>query len=162
MNDLSDNLPDNFAEPISFKKRKVIFAEGEKSAYLYIVVKGEVMIFKDENNRILPITVVGEKDFIGELSMFSDEKRSASAIASEDSQLMMIKKNDIRLVLKECPEWVTSIMNTISDRLRSTVDLLREHRITDDLNTNTKNLTAEETNQFLSSLKDYKSRRGIK
>tara|TARA_R110002072_G_scaffold288917_2_gene455620 strand:+ start:1503 stop:1991 length:489 start_codon:yes stop_codon:yes gene_type:complete len=162
MNDLSDNLPDNFAEPISFKKGKVIFAEGEKSSYLYIVVKGEVMIFKDENNRILPITVVGEKDFIGELSMFSDEKRSASAIASEDSQLMMIKKNDIRLVLKECPEWVTSIMNTISDRLRSTVDLLREHRITDDLNTNTKNLTAEETNQFLSSLKDYKSRRGIK
>lgn len=153
---------DNFAEPISFKKGKVIFAEGEKSSYLYIVMKGEVMIVKDENNRIIPITVVGEKDFIGELSMFSDEKRSASAIASEDTQLMMIKKNDIRQVLKECPDWVTNIMNTISDRLRSTVDLLREHRITDDMSSNMRSLSTEETNQFLSSLNEYRARRGIK
>ena len=36
-----------FEKPIVFKKGKVIFVEGEPSAFLYVIVSGEIMIFKE-------------------------------------------------------------------------------------------------------------------
>lgn len=152
----------NFDKPVAFKKGQVIFAEGEASSYLYIVISGEVRIFKETKGKLMPITVVGPKDFIGELSMFNDEPRSATAIATKDSQLMLIKKSDIRKVLRSCPEWVSNIMITISDRLRSTVEVLREHKIVDDLgNGNNEPLSPQDLKEFQNGVASYRSRRGL-
>lgn len=151
-----------FDEPISYKRGQVIFAEGEASSYLYIVVSGEIRIFKEEKNRLIPISLVGPQDFIGELSMFSDDPRSATAIATRDSKLMIIKKSDIRKVLRSCPEWVSNIMITISDRLRSTVEVLREHRIIDDLHPgNSEPISDQDMAHFQSAVEAYRSRRGL-
>lgn len=152
----------NFDKPVAFKKGQVIFAEGEASSYLYIVISGEVRIFKETKGKLMPITVVGPKDFIGELSMFNDEPRSATAIATKDSQLMLIKKSDIRKVLRSCPEWVSNIMITICDRLRSTVEVLREHKIVDDLgNGNNEPLSPQDLKEFQNGVASYRSRRGL-
>lgn len=151
----------NFDKPVSFKKGQVIFAEGEASSYLYIVVKGEVRVFKENSGKLMPITIVGPKDFIGELSMFNDEPRSATAIATQDTELMIIKKSDIKKVLRSCPEWVTNIMITISDRLRSTVEVLREHRIVDDIKTDAEQLGPQELKELKENVEAYRSRRGL-
>lgn len=152
----------NFDKPIKYKKGQVIFAEGEASSFLYIVISGEIRIFKEEKSRLIPITTVGPQDFIGELSMFNDEPRSATAIATKDSELMIIKKSDIRKVLRSCPEWVSNIMITISDRLRNTVEVLREHRIIDDLNPgNSTPVSEQDLATFQGSVESYRSRRGL-
>lgn len=152
----------NFDKPVAFKKGQVIFAEGEASSYLYIVVSGEVRIFKETKGKLMPITVVGPQDFIGELSMFNDEPRSATAIATKDSQLMLIKKTDIRKVLRSCPEWVSNIMITISDRLRSTVEVLREHKIVDDIGAGGHEPVApQDLKEYQKSVESYRSRRGL-
>jgi CRP-like cAMP-binding protein len=152
----------NFDKPVKFKNGQVVFAEGEASSFLYLVVSGRVQILKDEKGKLVPISSIGPQDFIGELSMFSDEARSASAIAVEDSELMVIKKSDIRKVLRSCPDWVSNIMMTISDRLRSTVDVLTEHRIIDDLSPNSgSQVTDKDLSEFQGSLKAYRGRRGI-
>jgi len=152
----------NFDEPITFKKGQVIFAQGEASSFLYIVVSGEVRIFKDDKNKLIPISVVGPKDFIGELSMFNDEPRSATAVATQETTLMIIKKTDIRKVLRSCPDWVSNIMITISDRLRSTVEVLREHRIVDDLHPGSTSMpNDQELATFQKNVAAYRSRRGL-
>jgi len=151
----------NFDEPVHFKAGQVIFVEGEKPAYLYIVVSGEVRVFKEDGKTLLPINLLGAKDFIGELSMFDDQPRSATAIASKDSKIMLVKRSDIRKVLKDCPEWVTNIMVTISDRLRDTIDMMRDHRIIDDFQNDGGELKAEEVKKYMSSIKEYRARRGL-
>lgn len=153
-------MASNFDKPIKYKKGHVIFAEGEASSFLYVVVKGEIIVFKEDKSRLIPISVVGEQDFIGELSMFSDEPRSATAIASVDTEVLMIKKTDIRKVMKLCPEWVTNIMITISDRLRHGINILQEHRISDD-NSSAQDISPAETKEYMNSIKEYKSRRGL-
>ena len=153
-------LSSNFDDPVQFKKGKVLFAEGEPSSFLYIVLSGEVRIFKENKSRLIPISVIKEKDFIGELSMFNDEPRSATAIATEQTEVMIIKKAEIRKVIKECPDWVTNIMVTLSDRLRNTVDVLREHRIEDDMQ-EAKPLSDQDMAEFQKSIEEYKTRRGL-
>lgn len=151
----------SFDEPVLFKKGQVLFAQGEASSYLYIVAKGEVGIFLEEKEKLTFLNCVGEKDFIGELSMFSDDKRNATAIALEDTSLMVIKKVDIRKVLKMCPDWVTNIMLTLTDRLRNTVDVLREHRVVDEMHPASKKIiSSEEMADFQTIVEEYKERRG--
>lgn len=162
MSDLELDSNHSFEEPVTFKKGQVLFAQGEKSSYLYIVQKGEVGIFLEDRDKLTLLNTVGEKDFIGELSMFSDDKRNATAIALETSSLVVIQKSDVRKILKMCPEWVSNIMLTITDRLRNTVDVLREHRVIDEMQSaSQRTLNADEIKDLQNSVKEYKERRGL-
>jgi len=162
MSNLESSEGNSLDEAVHLKKGQVLFTQGEASSYLYIVNKGEIGIFLEDKDRLTFLNSVGEKDFIGELSMFSDDKRNATAIALEDSSVMVIKKVDIRKILKMCPEWVNNIMLTLTDRLRNTVDVLREHRVVDEMNTaSKKTISSEEMSEFQSIVKEYKDRRGL-
>lgn len=152
----------SFDKPVDYKEGTVIFAEGEPSSFLYIVISGEIRIFKEDKDRLIPISIARSKDFIGELSMFSDEPRSVSAVATEASTVIMIKKTDIRKVIKDCPDWVSNIMVTLSDRLRGSIDMLREHRIVDDITDHGGELEPKDEKHFHKSIDEYRKRRGIK
>lgn len=152
---------DNFEKPVTFKKDHIIFAEGSPSQFLYIVNYGEIGIFKENNNRLFPISTIGPKDFIGELSMFTEGVRTASAIAMENSELYLIQKTHVRQVLKNCPKWVTNIMLILAERLRSTTLLLREHHITDDMSEMNQKLKPENLAKYWKLLQDYKKKKGL-
>lgn len=159
MNDLSRE--DHFRDIVKIKKGSVLFHEGEKSSYLYIIAKGKVLLVKEDANGIHSLAIIGEKNFIGELSMFNDEKRYASAISLEETEVYMIKKSDIRKVLKECPEWVTNIMVTLTDRLRDVDELMREHRVVSSELESDFNLNNIQKKEMKDALKEYRDRRGI-
>ncbi|OUR93126.1 hypothetical protein A9Q84_21735 [Halobacteriovorax marinus] len=159
MNDLPKK--DNFKDLIRLKKGAVLFHEGEASSFLYIVVKGKITIIKEDKGRVFPLAEIGEKSFIGELSMFNEEHRNASAIAKDETEVFMIKKTDIKKVLKNCPEWVTNIMVTLTDRLRDVDELMREHRVTDNNLEDQFEIHPEEQKTIRKTLEEYRSRRGI-
>jgi CRP/FNR family cyclic AMP-dependent transcriptional regulator len=151
----------NFDNLVTHKEGSVIFVEGEPSTYLYIVKTGAIRIVKEDKDRIIPISLVRQKDFLGELSMFSDGPRSASAIADKDTEVMVIKKKDIKKVIKECPAWVSQIMETLCNRLINSVDMLREHRIVDDELSIGNEIQPQEEVNIKRALDDYRSRRNI-
>lgn len=160
MSDLHhENNLDNI---IKFSKDSVLMVEGEASSYLYLIKSGVVRTVKEEGHRLIPVGIVRGRGFIGELSIFGDDVRTISAIAVEDSEVYMIKKSDIRKVLHDCPEWVTSIMVTISDRLKSSVDMLIEHGIVDDFYEQNLELTIQQEKKFKAVLEDFRERRGLK
>lgn len=152
---------DNFKDVVLVKKGTVLFHEGEPSSFLYIIAKGKIAIIKEDGGRIHPLAEIGEKSFIGELSMFSEEHRNASAIAKEDTEVFMIKKSDIKKVLKNCPDWVTNIMLTLTDRLRDVDELMREHRVTNNELETEYEIHPEEQKSIKKALENYRSRRGL-
>ncbi|MCO4792979.1 MAG: cyclic nucleotide-binding domain-containing protein [Bacteriovoracaceae bacterium] len=159
MNDSSQDS--NFDDIIKMKKGHVLFVEGEPSNYLYIVVSGEIRVLKESGKRLIPISIVRERDFIGELSMFSDEPRAACAVATQHAEVLMIKKTEIRKVIKSCPDWVSEIMITLTDRLRGGIEILREHRIIDDIFEVGNDLSTEEEKNLQNEIQKYRDRRGL-
>jgi CRP/FNR family cyclic AMP-dependent transcriptional regulator len=159
---MSDSQGSNFDDVITMKKGHVLFVEGEPSNFLYIVVSGEIRVVKENGKRLVPISIVRERDFIGELSMFSDEPRAACAIATQHSEVLMIKKSDIRKVIKSCPDWVNDIMQTLTDRLRGGIEILREHRIIDDIFEVGNDLSAEDEKTLQNEIQKYRDRRGLR
>lgn len=159
---MSDEKESNFDKPLVYKKGQVIFAEGETSSYLYLVNYGEITILKEDGQRLQPISQVKDKEFLGELSIFVDELRSATAIATEDTEVYIIKKSEVKHVMKNCPEWVGNIMATLCERLNHSNEVLREHRIMSESLQKFSELNPQEIVKIKKSIEEYRVRRGLK
>ncbi|MBI2463367.1 cyclic nucleotide-binding domain-containing protein [Candidatus Peregrinibacteria bacterium] len=86
-----------------YPPRHVIFAEKDQGDALYIIKSGKVRIFhpvgQDEGEKVADLK---ENDFFGEMSLFSEEKRNASAITETECELFkLLKKDFCELLLKD-------------------------------------------------------------
>mgnify|MGYP003956135235 CR=1 FL=1 len=151
-NDISDRVT-------SYQADTVIFAEGEASNYLYIIKTGRVRIVKVYDGKLIPISILGPGSFLGESAIFTDELRSADAITLDPSQIVLIKKSDIKKVIKLCPDWVNNIMKTLCHRLSETSMLLSEHQIQS--SEKEESLDAKEINRIKGLLENYRSKKGL-
>ena len=159
MNDLDSK--GNLNDAVTFSKGTVLMVEGEASNYLYLVKKGAIKTFKKDGHKLTVVGIIREKGFVGELSVFTTGTRNMSAITIEDSEVFLIKQTEIQKVLGDCPDWVTNIMSTISERLISSREMLIEHSIINDLYDNDLELSIAEEKEFIKLLDDYCERRGI-
>ena len=141
------------------KKGSVLFVEGEPSTYLYIIKNGEITIVREEKNRVIPLAVVGSQQFIGEISIFTDETRTASAIVTSDSEVYLVKKSEIKKVIRSCPEWLSEMMETLCDRLKHASDVLKEHKIVSGVSN--LSLTPQQDKEYAEALKKHRSGRGL-
>lgn len=140
----------------------IIFCEGEPSAYLYLIVSGHIRVVKlADDGKVIPLVVLGPKEILGEMSMFNDSPRSATAIAMDKLELVRIKKSDVRKALDKCPEWATDVLLTISDRLRHADNILREHNIEDESRNVGPELTNQEAVKIRNLILDYKKKHGL-
>jgi len=103
-----------------FQKGQVIFQEGETGNALYVVLQGlvKVSLFDEEGKEYI-LDFIGKDGFFGELSLIDELPRSAYVTAIEDSQFLVIKRQDFMRLLQENPTITISILKTLSKRLRA-------------------------------------------
>ena len=84
----------------SYKKRDLIFEEGDVPRYLYLINKGQVKIFKTNDiGKEYIINIRSEGEFFGYTALLKDEAYSFSAAALEGVELSLVPKEDfLRLV----------------------------------------------------------------
>lgn len=109
-----------------------IITEGEVGSEMYIVFRGQVEI-KKQTRAGDDYTVVRldatQNVFFGELALVDDDKRSATVLATEDSEFLVITKKDFARLGDTHPEIALPITRAIArilaGRLRkTTVDML--------------------------------------
>lgn len=103
----------------------VVLHEGDKSNCLCIIIKGTVNIFKGlPNDEQLKIAEVQAGESIGEMGIIDGEPFSASAIASTDSTVLLVTREDFEDIVKQYSEignkllWILS--KILTARLRTT------------------------------------------
>lgn len=81
-----------------------IFYQGDPGIGLYLIEEGTIEIQRmDESGNLFPLATFSKGDFFGELAMIDGEKRSASAIASSDTKLVVLFKPDLDEYVKKYP-----------------------------------------------------------
>jgi len=103
---------------------QVILTEGVVSQKAYIVISGEIAITKKIGNRNVTVGMLKEGDVFGEMGLFQDKIRSASAIAKGDVSVGVIDKDRFNSLLARCPSDMKIIINSLIDRLRGATDKL--------------------------------------
>lgn len=112
-------------EPRSFKAGVMIFSEGESGSAMYIVQSGEVNIhLPGEKSRRISLKDIARGEYFGELSLFDDKPRSASALATTDSVLLELQRATLEDYLERRPRVAMAIVRTMGERLRKTNTML--------------------------------------
>ena len=123
-NALFEHLSHSQLEAIAPLTRCVRFAEGEAVVFegdegdaLFQVVSGRVEVIKQmEGGVSKPVAQLGVGAIFGEMSVFSDEPRSATVRSLQESVLLEVERDDLRPLLEGNPKLVASLAELIGER----------------------------------------------
>ena len=104
----------------SYSRRSVIFHEGDHGDTLYILKSGRVKISKiTEDGREKTLTIMQPGDFFGEMAIFDQLPRSATAeVIDEQAVVFTVAKRDFERIIFEHPQIALKIMRDLTRRIR--------------------------------------------
>jgi CRP-like cAMP-binding protein len=79
----------------TFKKKDIIYREGDFGSYVYKIKNGKVKTYRiNEDGKELVHDLLKEGDFLGERAVIQDDTRTEFAEAMEETELVLIPRND--------------------------------------------------------------------
>lgn len=120
----------NYNEPepgtkLEIKKDNVIFCEGEYGKNFYYIEKGKVKISHITQDKEYIMSILGNGEFFGEMSILNQMTRMATAIAFEDSSLLVLNQENFmdKLGNKILQKIFTSLATRIYHTYRRALNL---------------------------------------
>jgi CRP/FNR family transcriptional regulator, cyclic AMP receptor protein len=102
-----------------------VFEQGDSGDAMYIVESGDINIhLPGEASRRISLKDIARGEYFGELALFDDKPRSASALATTDCVLLELHRATLQDYLARRPGAAMAILRTMSERLRETNTLL--------------------------------------
>lgn len=119
-----DNLGRTVSER-TFAAGEHIFRQGDVGTEMFVVVSGHINIhLAGEASRRISLKDLARGEYFGELALFDDKPRSASALATTDARLLVLGRDTLSSYLEQRPRAAMSILRTMSERLRQTNAML--------------------------------------
>ncbi len=97
-------------------RNSVIFNDGDQGDEMFSVLKGSVSIRKGERE----IGVITPGKSFGGLSFLLGSQRVATAVALDDTELVVLNNDNINALMNEFPEFVVEMLREMALRLRET------------------------------------------
>jgi CRP/FNR family transcriptional regulator, cyclic AMP receptor protein len=106
---------------------EVLFQKGDKGDALYGVRRGRVRVETGTaGGGRLVLNVLGPGDLFGEIALFDGQPRTADAIASEASELFMVRRSDFLSYLEREPRITIRLLELLCQRIRWVSDRMEE------------------------------------
>ncbi|HET9058311.1 MAG TPA: Crp/Fnr family transcriptional regulator [Acidimicrobiales bacterium] len=120
------------ASTTRLERNDALFAEGDDAQELFVMLSGRVAIAKrSPDGRESLVALMEKGDLFGEMPLFDDEPRSASARALERSEVARISFDVVRKELEEEPALLWHVVGILARRLRSADDALADAMLLD-------------------------------
>ncbi len=100
-------------EESSFKEEEIIFKEGDTGNLLYIIKSGEVKAIKEKDGKEHIFSYMGEGNYFGELALIMDSPRTATIIATKDTECYTISRNNFNKLIKSAPNLRKQLLEQI-------------------------------------------------
>jgi len=158
-------------------KGSLILKEGEDGNCAYLIQSGSVDIFTYNDGNRIKLATFGVGEIFGELSLIFDEPRSASVVANEDCNLIVLTRQTLQLKLEKSDPTVKAIVQMLTKRILTVNNTLvnKQSDIDDLINTSRiiyqniltslprseqrdfQNAVLPKLDGFLDSLRDFQS-----
>ncbi len=103
--ELENILP--FFESVNCAAGDSLFNEGDTSGFISFILSGKLEIKKETEfkGRQIVLATLGAGSFIGETALVNDEEpRAATAVALEDTQLIILRMDSLEAIIGKYPE----------------------------------------------------------
>lgn len=106
-----------------FNENAVIFEEGGPGDFAYMVMSGEIGIYKNMRSEApIRLAILYKGDIFGEMALFDASPRAASAKAHTDAICLAVSKNESNRRLDDTNPIIKSMMKCMMGRVRSISD----------------------------------------
>jgi CRP-like cAMP-binding protein len=120
------------ASTVRLERNDLVFNEGDEAEELFVVRSGRVGIGRrSPDGRESLVALMEPGDLFGEMPLFDEAPRSASARAMERSELLRIPFEVLRRELEAHPELLWGVVELLAGRLRATDDALADAMLLD-------------------------------
>ena len=114
------------------KAREVVCRKGEPGDTLFIVIGGKLKVTtQSEDGRELILAILEDGETFSEMSLLDGQPRSANVTAVQDSQLLIIKRQDFLIYLEQHPKVAIALLVILSTRLREMDSMMGDMRFLD-------------------------------
>jgi len=113
-------------DELKFRGGQVIIREGEPGSLFYIVTEGHAHIsIQDASGREVTLHEVGPGGFFGELSMLTNQPRSARVQAMENLTALALERDDFFAFLQKRPSAALDVLIELGGRLHENDQIFR-------------------------------------
>ncbi len=102
----------------TFAPGSIIVEEGTTGLGLFALISGSVEVCKDTKHEKIVLATIGAGDILGELALVDDNPRSATAVATELTETLLITRSSFQELLLKDPEIAWCIVPTLAERIR--------------------------------------------
>jgi CRP/FNR family cyclic AMP-dependent transcriptional regulator len=115
-----------------YQKNTVLVTEGDESSHLYIIRKGTVSAYlNNDEGRQVNLNYMQDGDYFGELSLLDGQPRSASVITLSDCEVLMLPKASVHELMREYPDFALLMITELTRRVRELTDSVKDLALLD-------------------------------
>ena len=118
-------LIDN-AKPVSLRAGEALMKQGEPGNTAYVVIKGGLEIQKQSGQSLIKIDVRKPGEIIGEMALLSNAPRSATVVATCDSETLCISQEVFENLLATSTSATMAVLHWVMARLSQNESLLHQ------------------------------------
>ncbi|MDX2096868.1 MAG: cyclic nucleotide-binding domain-containing protein, partial [Leptolyngbyaceae cyanobacterium bins.59] len=111
-------LVDQALRQREFLAGEIIFEEGSTQDDFFIIYRGNVLIRKHIRSTYRDLARLGSGEYFGDMALFEQAPRSATAIAETDCTLLSLERSHFQSLISHRPEIVMQMCRILSTRLR--------------------------------------------
>lgn len=123
---LCANLPDediltlaNHVEEASFKEGEFLIEQDDLSDTAFFIIEGGVNIYRiTEDGNEMHISIQGEGEIVGEMSLMDGHPRSAFVQAIQPSRTLFLKRGTFEDLIHKNPQFAINLIKALVVRLR--------------------------------------------
>lgn len=103
-----------------------VMGEGEAADAAYLVLAGDFEVTKRSGDREFVIDRRSAGDFMGEIALLENARRTATVRALTRAEVLEVKRDTFHELLRRCPDAALTVLQAIAGRLRHTEVTLRQ------------------------------------
>jgi HEAT repeat protein len=119
---------DDILDQKEFLAGETIFAQDSLGSSFYIIYRGTVVIRRKFEQEEQELAQLSAGEFFGEMSLFDESPRSATAVTATDSTLLAIDRSHFHSLIGQRPEIALEMCRVLSLRLRMANERLGWYR----------------------------------
>jgi CRP-like cAMP-binding protein len=115
-----------------YHKDNIILIEEEIGSTMFVILGGRVKISRiSDDGREVILSILSDGDFFGEMSLLDGHTRSANVTAIEDSELLVIRREEFLQMLRDYPQIAINLLKELAQRIRKSDEHIKSLSLQD-------------------------------
>jgi CRP-like cAMP-binding protein len=120
-------------ERVSYKAGEIIFEQGQEPSHIYIIQTGKIKLFVSKDGTPFELIEFGQGHCFGEASVIGIQPHAATAVAVEDTELIVLSRTTLLSIYKTDLEifsiLILNIAREVCRRLHASSETLLHYKL---------------------------------